>query len=33
MGYEVGVLDADVTGPSIAKLFNLAEKTKIGQKV
>jgi len=32
MGYEVGVLDADVTGPSIAKIFNLDERPKIGQK-
>ena len=25
-GYEVGVLDADLTGPSIAKVFGLSEK-------
>ncbi len=25
-GYEVGVLDADLTGPSIAKVFGVAEK-------
>src|SRR5712692_5324821 len=25
-GYEVGVLDADLTGPSIAKVFGLTEK-------
>jgi Mrp family chromosome partitioning ATPase len=25
-GYEVGVLDADLTGPSIAKIFGLTEK-------
>lgn len=31
MGYEVGVLDADVTGPSIAKLFNLTDRPRISQ--
>lgn len=32
MGYEVGVLDADVTGPSIAKIFNLTGRPGIGQR-
>jgi Mrp family chromosome partitioning ATPase len=32
MGYEVGVLDADVTGPSIAKIFNLTEKPRIEER-
>ncbi len=31
-GYEVGVLDADITGPSIAKIFGLAGKPEIGGK-
>ena len=31
-GYEVGVLDADITGPSIAKIFGLAGKPEIGDK-
>lgn len=31
MGYEVGVLDADVTGPSIAKIFNLTDRPRIGE--
>ncbi len=30
MGYEVGVLAADITGPSIAKIFNLTEKPRMG---
>jgi len=32
MGYEVGLLDADVTGPSIAKIFSLTERPRIGQR-
>lgn len=31
-GYEVGVLDADITGPSIAKIFGLVGKPEIGDK-
>jgi Mrp family chromosome partitioning ATPase len=31
-GYEVGVLDADITGPSIARIFGLAGKPEIGDK-
>lgn len=31
-GYEVGVLDADVTGPSIAKVFGLRGKPKLGER-
>ncbi len=31
-GYEVGVLDADITGPSIAKIFGLAGKPEAGSK-
>lgn len=29
-GYDVGVLDADVTGPSIAKIFGLEGKPEVG---
>ncbi len=32
MGYDVGVLDADVTGPSIAKIFNLVDRPRVSQK-
>ncbi len=32
MGYEVGVLDADITGPSIAKILNLTERPRISER-
>jgi Mrp family chromosome partitioning ATPase len=31
-GYEVGVLDADVTGPSIARIFGVQSKLTVGEK-
>ena len=30
-GYEVGILDADLTGPSIAKVFGLSDRPSKGQ--
>ena len=32
-GYRVGVLDADITGPSIPRLLNIEEEELLGQKI
>ena len=32
-GYKVGILDADLTGPSISNIFKITEKPKIEEKI